>query len=91
MQLKQRKEKLERLIIEIEERRFRFISILVELILSPKFYYSLIIPFLLTILLAIATLKYAIIIISIALGFSLHPLLKTIAETFDIKNKEHGN
>jgi hypothetical protein len=25
------------------------------------------------------------------LGFSLHPLLKTIAETFDIKNKEHGN
>ena len=91
MQLKQRKEKLERLIIEIEERRFRFISILVELILSPKFYYSLIIPFLLTILLAIATLKYAIIIISIALGLSLHPLLKTIAETFNLINKEHGN
>jgi len=84
MEAKKRQEKLERLINDIEEKRDGFINTLAELLVSTKFYLCLIIPFLLTILLILATLKYAIVIVSIALGLSLHPLLKTIAESFNL-------
>jgi hypothetical protein len=84
MEAKKRQEKLERFINDFEERKIGFIHNLVDLFVSPKFYLSLIMPILLTFILTIVTIKFAIVIVSIALGLSLHPLLKTIAESFNL-------
>jgi len=79
-----KKERLERLRREIESINDESKSPLLDLVTSKYFYYLLIIPFFLTILLTLVTLKYAIVIVSILLGLSLHPLLKKIAETFNL-------
>jgi hypothetical protein len=79
-----KKERLERLRREIESINDEPKSPLLDLVTSKYFYYLLIIPFFLTILLTLVTLKYAIVIVSILLGLSLHPLLKKIAETFNL-------
>ena len=75
---------MERLRREIESINDESKSQLLDLVTSKYFYYLLIIPFFLTILLTLVTLKYAIVIVSILLGLSLHPLLKKIAETFNL-------
>jgi hypothetical protein len=79
-----KKERLERLRREIESINDEPKSPLLDLVTSKYFYYLLIIPFFLTILLTLVTLKYAIVIVSILLGLSLHPLLKKIAESFNL-------